>query len=64
MRRALLTTLVVGSVLTTINLLDLIIAAHGLPPRLAFKLGLTYVVPYCVTTWGALSNARRETKSG
>lgn len=57
-RRALLTALVIGTVLTTINQLDVILHG-GWSPRVALKLGLTYLVPYCVTTWGALGNARR-----
>jgi hypothetical protein len=57
-RRALLTALVIGSVLTAINQLDVIVNG-GLTPRVGLKLGLTYLVPYCVTTWGALGNARR-----
>jgi hypothetical protein len=60
MRRAFLTALVVGSILTTINQLDLILGGAG-TGRVFLKVGLTYIVPYCVTTWGALSNARQTT---
>jgi hypothetical protein len=57
-KRALKTALVVGTVLTTINQLDMIVA-QGVTGRVAFKVGLTFIVPFVVTTWGALSNARR-----
>src|ERR671910_660111 len=58
LRRSLLTALVVGTVLTAINqgttLLD-----GNLPASLAWKVPLTYCVPFCVATWGALINSRR-----
>jgi hypothetical protein len=57
-KRALLTALVIGTVLTAINQLDVILSG-GLNARVVLKLGLTYLVPYCVTSWGALGNARR-----
>jgi hypothetical protein len=57
-RRAALTALVVGSILTAINQLDVLVGG-GLTPRTALKVALTYLVPYCVTTWGAIGNARR-----
>ena len=49
-KKAILTSLVVGTILTTINHGDIII--DGLMPD-AWKVVLTYCVPYCVTTWGA-----------
>jgi hypothetical protein len=49
-RKAALTALVVGTILTTINHGDTILAGT-LPP--VWKVLLTYCVPYCVTTWGA-----------
>lgn len=51
-RKAAITALVVGSILTLINHGDLILS--GQPPPL-LKVLLTYCVPYCVTTWGALT---------
>jgi len=54
-KRALLTALVVGSVLTMINHGDLLLAGT-LPP--IWKVLLTYCVPYCVTTWGAICGKR------
>jgi hypothetical protein len=57
LRRSLLTALVVGTILTAINqgtaLLD-----GNLPASLAWKVPLTYAVPFCVATWGALVNSR------
>jgi hypothetical protein len=57
LRRSLLTAIVVGTVLTAINqgttLLD-----GNLPVSLAWKVPLTYAVPFCVATWGALVNSR------
>lgn len=58
MKKAALTALFVGTVLTSINHLDVILAG-GLTTRVAIKVITTYFVPYCVTTWGALTNARR-----
>ncbi|MBT3331670.1 MAG: nitrate/nitrite transporter NrtS [Rhodospirillaceae bacterium] len=56
-RKAFYTALVVGSVLTMINHGDLILAG-GSPPLL--KVVLTYCVPYCVTTWGAIMGKRAQ----
>jgi len=51
-RRALLTSLVVGSVLLLINHGDTVRAQEY--PAL-WKVGLTYLVPFVVTIWGSLS---------
>ncbi len=51
-RKAFITALVVGTVLTAINHGDLLMA--GKAPPLS-KVLLTYIVPYCVTTWGAVT---------
>jgi len=48
--------LVVGTLLTAINQGDLILAGE-LP--VLWKVGLTYCVPYCVASWGAVSAKRR-----
>lgn len=56
-RRAFLTALVVGTILTVINHGDLILA--GIWPS-AMKVVLTYCVPYCVTTWGAITGKRAQ----
>jgi hypothetical protein len=51
-RRALLTSAVVGSVLLLINHGDTIKVQEY--PEL-WKVGLTYLVPFLVTIWGSLS---------
>jgi hypothetical protein len=56
-RKALYTALVVGSILTMINHGDIILAGEA-PPF--FKVALTYCVPYCVTTWGAIMGKRAQ----
>ena len=50
--KAFLTACVVGTILTTINHGDAII--HGEYPH-TLKVVLTYTVPFCVTTWGAIT---------
>lgn len=50
-RKALITACVVGTILTTINHGDLILKGDY-PPLI--KVALTYCVPFCVTTWGAV----------
>ncbi|MHA1529476.1 MAG: nitrate/nitrite transporter NrtS [Alphaproteobacteria bacterium] len=56
-KKALLTALVVGTILTAINHGDTIIVGDW-PPVL--KMFLTYCVPYCVTTWGAIIGKRAQ----
>ncbi len=50
-RTALLTALVVGTILIVINQID-VFAAGTWPPL--WKVALTYFVPYVVTTYGAV----------
>ena len=57
LRRSLLTALFVGTVLTGINQGNLIVAGD-LSSALIWKVPLTYCVPFCVATWGALINSR------
>jgi hypothetical protein len=59
-RKALQTAAVVGTMLTVINHGDALLALH-LTPDLLWKTPLTYVVPYLVSTYGALSISRRAT---
>ena len=56
-KKAFLTALVVGTILTAINHGDTIILGEW-PPVL--KMFLTYCVPYCVTTWGAVTGKRAQ----
>lgn len=57
LRRSFGISLVVGSVLLAINQGDVLLAGHW-PPALAWKIPLTYLVPFAVATWGALLNSR------
>lgn len=52
------TALVVGTLLVAINQ-GTVLAAGAFPPELIWKISLTYLVPFGVATWGALSNSRR-----
>jgi hypothetical protein len=56
-RKALGTALVIGTLLTAINHGDVLVAG-GMPA--AWKVILTYCVPYCVTTWGAITGKRAQ----
>jgi hypothetical protein len=56
-KSALLTAMIVGSILTAINHGDTI-ATGDWPAEL--KIILTYLTPYCVTTWGAVVGKRAQ----
>ncbi len=58
LRRSLLTSLVVGTLLTAINQGTFLFRGE-FPGALYWKIALTYCVPFCVATWGALINSRR-----
>jgi hypothetical protein len=58
-RRSALTALVVGTILVLINQGGLVLSGER-PPSLLWQIPLTYLVPFCVATWGALSNSRRR----
>ncbi|MGD9891751.1 MAG: nitrate/nitrite transporter NrtS [Dehalococcoidia bacterium] len=58
-----MTALVVGTVLTVINQ-GTVLAAGDVPRALLWKVPLTYAVPFCVSTWGALSNSRIRRRKG
>lgn len=58
LKRSALTALVVGTVLVLINQGGPLVSGAW-PASLAWQIPLTYVVPFCVATWGALSNSRR-----
>ena len=57
LRRSLVVALIVGTILTAINQGNIILAGD-FPPSLYWKVPLTYCVPFCVATTGALLNAR------
>jgi len=49
---------VVGTILVAINQGTVLAGGH-FPSALAWKIPLTYAVPFCVATWGALINSRQ-----
>ncbi len=57
LRRSLLMGLVVGTILVAINQ-GTAIAEGDFRSSLYWKVPLTYLVPFCVATWGALINGR------
>ena len=57
LRRSLWVALVVGSLLTALNQGDVLLR-QGMAGALLWKVPLTFVVPFCVATYGALANAR------
>src|SRR4051794_4060827 len=58
LRRSTQTALVVGTVLLMINQGGVLLQG-SLPLALLWEIPLTYLVPLCVATWGALQNNRR-----
>jgi hypothetical protein len=59
LRRSTMTALAVGTLLVLINQGAVLISGQ-LPSSLVWQVPLTYSVPFCVATWGALSNSRRS----
>ncbi len=57
---ALKAALVVGTVLAAINYGDRILARHDMRALDWVKLGVSYLVPYCVATYGAARYATRR----
>jgi hypothetical protein len=57
LRRSVVTALVVGTLLVLINQGSLLLSGQ-FPGSLIWQVPLTYCVPFCVATWGALSNSR------
>ena len=62
-RRSAIVALIVGTILTAINQGNIILGGD-FPASLYWKIPLTYAVPYCVATTGALLNGRRLVQSG
>jgi hypothetical protein len=59
LRRTIGVALVVGTILFLINQLDVVLAGD-VAPRTYLKIGLTYVVPFCVANYGILIASRRR----
>lgn len=51
-RRSAIITLVIGTILNVINQGDALVSGT---PLVAWKIVLTYIVPYCVATYGAVT---------
>lgn len=58
LRRSLATAAIVGTVLFSINQLDVVLV-EGWTLRIAIKSVLTYLVPFCVANIGILSASKR-----
>ena len=56
LQRATITALVVGTILTALNQGDLLLTGDTTSAML-WKIPLTYLVPFLVTIWGALTRA-------
>jgi len=63
MRRSFIVALIVGTILTAINQGNIILRGD-FPQSLYWKIPLTYAVPYCVATTGAILNGRRLIADG
>jgi len=60
LRQTIRIALVVGTVLFTINQLDVVVRGAA-TPVVWLKVGLTYLVPFCVSNLGILIASRRQT---
>jgi hypothetical protein len=58
LRTSAITALVVGTALVAINQ-GTAIADAGFTGGMAWRVALTYAIPFCVATWGAIAAARR-----
>ena len=59
LRRSFYTAVVVGTFLTAINQGNVLLRGE-VPMALYWQIPLTYFVPFCVASWGALANASRR----
>jgi hypothetical protein len=57
LRRTLGVAVVVGTILFSINQLDVVVSG-GLTARVMAKIALTYLVPFCVSNYGLLVGRR------
>ena len=62
-KRALITALIVGTIITVINQGNVLLS-HGFSREIVLKMCLSYCVPFCVSTSGALGMARIERPAG
>jgi hypothetical protein len=59
LRRSAIVAALVGTVLVLLNQGDVVMGPGPLPPSLYWRIPATYLVPFCVATYGALANARQ-----
>jgi len=59
LRKTTFTALIVGTILFAINQLDVVISGRA-GPFVWFKVGLTYLVPFCVSNYGVLVATKRS----
>ena len=63
LKRSLVVCLIVGTVLIAINQGNFLVTGD-LQPAMAWKIPMTYAVPFIVATVGGLMNARADVRSG
>ena len=61
-KRSAKASVIVGTVLLALNQGDFIIAGDFYTAML-WKIPLTYLVPFCVSSWGSITNAKRFSRS-
>jgi len=59
LRRTLTLALLIGTVFVSINQLGVVLAGHA-TPLLWLKIGVTYLVPFCVSNYGMLVATHRR----
>lgn len=57
-KRSLKASVVVGTLLLALNQGDFILSGE-LYKAMIWKIPLTYLVPFCVSSWGSITNAKR-----
>ncbi|MEC7885124.1 MAG: nitrate/nitrite transporter NrtS [Chloroflexota bacterium] len=61
-KRSAKASVIVGTLLLALNQGDFIIAGDFYTAML-WKIPLTYLVPFCVSSWGSITNAKRFSRS-
>ena len=57
LKKSLIASLLVGTILTVINQGDLVVS-RNYQIAMLWKIPLTYTIPFLVATWGAVTNSR------
>ena len=63
LKKTIATALVVGSILFSINQLDVVLSGRA-TASVWVKSGVTYLVPFCVSNWGVLMASHRPRARG